>query len=1629
MSSTPTTTPNVQASASSSSSTATGSAAPATASASSTKQYQVGNIPAFKPNYAAAASKSKPSPAAINGKVDVTATITPPSAPGPTPSVPSPAPMSGPASTSSGHSRKESVKVEGVQVPPSRVSAIRGAADSNVAFGNVSDKNAVLSSSPANPPAMNGNGKPQAFGTVPTATKAPINLHQFFGVGAPPSSAAGPGPPRPAFAQSSSPSSSLPPNPNSQLSSASQSFAPRQSMPPSFIPQQQPGFPSPQPQYSPYPNPGSSPYQQHAKPPAQNIPNGSPYGGPGGPSGGANGGAPGGPQRNSSYGSPVMQHRGSIPGGAPRGQFGGPTSPRQSNAGLPQQGMMYQQQQWQPQPFPGYAPQGYYPGPPMPPQGYPLPPPGQYAPGVSGPGAVPSLTSGASTPSAGVRTPSISGAPGVPPSPSPSPLSMNPSAAFVPGQPYSPQPQSATLPHHPHPYSGHAPHASVGGTPLRASGSSFSLSSAASASDFKPEAAVFTPRKSQAIKIRNPNDPGVVVPSPAKKAPTTPAPSTPTLAAAKTEDEKKKDADTDAAAKKASEDAAAALLQKKADEETAEKAAVEAKATEERIAKEKTDADALAEKERLAAVELKASADAQAAKDKAAADEKKAASDKLAADEAAAAKVAADKAAADKRVEELKSAASSAPSTPGVEVAGLKVRSVEADAVRQEEETLLADERAATAAATLVEARDALPSSSDLPSNLPDKPVNGAATAPPASDSKLAKHVPEALDLTATKEADVAPALPSALLTARPISNLEQVAYPANIKSPRSDLNATAEPGKYRYDREFLMQFMSVCVEKPEQLPNLEAIGMVDAGADPSGGRAGGGNFPGGGNRRPSSMGPPALPNNRSSTGPASAGGFGRMGSGAVGGGFAMGNFSTTPGTGGVGSSQSRFEASNNRSASAGGAFAGPPGGARSGMTRTASQGGVGGPQGFQPARTRSERGAPRQGGGRDGGGRDGGGGGRGGGGKHTTGDGFEGATLDNHVEDRWMPSVLGANATDATAPDSPELVQRKVKALLNKLTLEKFDSISDQILAWADKSVNETDGRILRQVIALIFEKATDEANFSEMYARLCRKLMEKVSPNVKDEGVKGPDGALVAGGGLFRKYLLNRCQEDYESGWKAKEVSAAAAADKAGDDNAKKEANDAAEKEAKEGTAPSKSSAPKEAELLSDEYYAAEKAKRRGLGLVRFIGELYRLQMLTERIMHECIKKLLANTENPEEEDVESLCRLLTTVGKGLDNVKAKAHMDIYFSRMKLIADNMKISSRIRFMIQDVLELRLDRWQPRNLTTGPKLLSEIHSDAQKAAEDSARRTASSGGKGMPRLQDQLSRPNSRRGQGRDQFGVPAVGPDGWSAPVPQRPAKAGDLSGFGKIREPATAISLGPSGAFANRAAKAKEASRPAPGNMFSLLEAQGAEASTSSRPKLVLAPRTVPKDGEAEEGDEKAEEETPEAEAEDEDDGAIDPNAVSMSRAEGERKAGNSVKEFFAVKSISEGIASVEALPVEYRSFLISSLANAAIEKKADEVNITRQLFAEAVVKNVVTHAQMLAAMAVPLKTLIDVSVDAPSAYTFAAQLLAGAGVSREETEELSKKMETEEDDEEEVVRGQGLLLAAVDKILAA
>ena len=128
----------------------------------------------------------------------------------------------------------------------------------------------------------------------------------------------------------------------------------------------------------------------------------------------------------------------------------------------------------------------------------------------------------------------------------------------------------------------------------------------------------------------------------------------------------------------------------------------------------------------------------------------------------------------------------------------------------------------------------------------------------------------------------------------------------------------------------------------------------------------------------------------------------------------------------------------------------------------------------------------------------------------------------------RWVATSTRHNAD--LDDESPEMVERKVKVLLNKLTEERYSSISDQIITWANKSEQQMDGQTLIQVIKLVFENGTNDVIFTEMYARLCRKIMEEVSPKVQDHTIENAQGEPFAGGQLFRKYLVDRCNEDFE-------------------------------------------------------------------------------------------------------------------------------------------------------------------------------------------------------------------------------------------------------------------------------------------------------------------------------------------------------------------------------------------------------------------------------------------------------------------------------------------------------------------
>lgn len=129
---------------------------------------------------------------------------------------------------------------------------------------------------------------------------------------------------------------------------------------------------------------------------------------------------------------------------------------------------------------------------------------------------------------------------------------------------------------------------------------------------------------------------------------------------------------------------------------------------------------------------------------------------------------------------------------------------------------------------------------------------------------------------------------------------------------------------------------------------------------------------------------------------------------------------------------------------------------------------------------------------------------------------------------------------------------------------------------------------------------------------------------------------------------------------------------------------------------------------DVLHDEMH--QKAHHQIPGLVQLIGELFKLQMLTEHIMHECVDMLLRNIDDPDEEDIESLCALLESVGQNLDTTTiSSSKMDPFYGLMKDLIDEIKLDSCLRTMLLEVIALRSRNWIPRDIVVAPRIIQPI--------------------------------------------------------------------------------------------------------------------------------------------------------------------------------------------------------------------------------------------------------------------------------------------------------------------------------
>lgn len=105
----------------------------------------------------------------------------------------------------------------------------------------------------------------------------------------------------------------------------------------------------------------------------------------------------------------------------------------------------------------------------------------------------------------------------------------------------------------------------------------------------------------------------------------------------------------------------------------------------------------------------------------------------------------------------------------------------------------------------------------------------------------------------------------------------------------------------------------------------------------------------------------------------------------------------------------------------------------------------------------------------------------------------------------RWVPRSRVKKEEVKLAPDGSVMlesdeIERKVNSALNKLTLEMFEPITEDLLKIARQSIWEEDAKTVKQVISLTFAKACDEPYWSSVYAQFFAKMLKEVPDELKD-------------------------------------------------------------------------------------------------------------------------------------------------------------------------------------------------------------------------------------------------------------------------------------------------------------------------------------------------------------------------------------------------------------------------------------------------------------------------------------------------------------------------------------------------
>mmetsp|Transcript_29259 Transcript_29259/g.41878 ORF Transcript_29259/g.41878 Transcript_29259/m.41878 type:complete len:1101 (-) Transcript_29259:352-3654(-) len=322
---------------------------------------------------------------------------------------------------------------------------------------------------------------------------------------------------------------------------------------------------------------------------------------------------------------------------------------------------------------------------------------------------------------------------------------------------------------------------------------------------------------------------------------------------------------------------------------------------------------------------------------------------------------------------------------------------------------------------------------------------------------------------------------------------------------------------------------------------------------------------------------------------------------------------------------------------------------------------------------------------------------------------------LEVNDKTRWRAkSTAGGNTSTnkEDAEDEHAAALQRALLILNKLTPTNFPKLSEQFIT--DVIASEP---LLTDGIKLLIAKAQQEPHFCPMYAQVCLCLASKPLAFEDGTNTTTTNEALDHNkkqklGKTFKRHLLEECQTEFE-------ISSTRENILGGDNN----------NNSTEDTTP-------------DLEYRTRLAKKKYLGHMTFIGEIYKVGLCNTKVMLMCLPILLTegkmenspspsstSSEEVDEEKIECFVKLMSTIGDKLQNdcttlaqskgkPESLQQWDAAWDRVASLAkdsDKTLVSNRIKFMLQDLIELRDNGWVARRKLETAKTLQEIHSEAEK--------------------------------------------------------------------------------------------------------------------------------------------------------------------------------------------------------------------------------------------------------------------------------------------------------------------------